>query len=155
LKNNKVNKICLSASGGGHLSQLLKLSASWHDYECVYITTTDIVRNKLIKLGKVYIAGECNRHHPVKVMKVFWQSLKIIYREQPDVLISTGAAVGCMACFLGKIFGAKVIWIDSITNVEQISLSGRMVRFIADLFLVQWPHLADQYKNVEYVGSVI
>ena len=58
-------------------------------------------------------------------------------------------------CFLGKLFGAKVIWIDSITNVERISLSGRMVRYIADLFLVQWPDLANQYKSVEYVGEVI
>ena len=60
-----------------------------------------------------------------------------------------------MVCFLGKLLGAKVIWIDSITNVERISLSGRMVRYISDLFLVQWPELAEQYENVEYVGEVI
>ena len=57
--------------------------------------------------------------------------------------------------FLGKIVGSKVVWIDSITNVERISLSGRMVRYIADLFLVQWPELAGKYKNVEFVGTVV
>jgi UDP-N-acetylglucosamine:LPS N-acetylglucosamine transferase len=81
--------------------------------------------------------------------------LKVVLRERPDVVISTGAAVGCIVCFLGKLLGAKVVWIDSITNVERISLSGRMVRYIADLFLVQWPELAKRYDNVEYVGVVI
>jgi hypothetical protein len=51
--------------------------------------------------------------------------------------------------------GAKVIWLDSITNVRDLSMSGRMVRRIADLFLVQWPELAARYKNAEYIGTVI
>jgi hypothetical protein len=58
-------------------------------------------------------------------------------------------------CCLGKIVGAKVVWIDSITNVDKLSLSGRIVRYIADLFLVQWPELAERYKNVEFVGEII
>jgi len=81
--------------------------------------------------------------------------INVILRERPDVVISTGAAAGCIVCFLGKLLGARVVWIDSITNVERISLSGRMVRYIANLFLVQWPKLAEQYNNVEYVGAVI
>ena len=78
-----------------------------------------------------------------------------VFKERPDVLISTGAAAGCMACYLGKILGAKVIWVDSIANVKHLSLSGRMVRYIADMFLVQWPELVNQYKNVEYAGTLI
>ena len=81
--------------------------------------------------------------------------LKVILSERPDVVISTGAAVGCIMCFLGKLLGAKVIWVDSIANVERISLSGRMVRHIADLFLVQWSELTWRYSNVEYAGAVI
>ncbi|MHC4475837.1 MAG: PssD/Cps14F family polysaccharide biosynthesis glycosyltransferase [Planctomycetota bacterium] len=155
MRTTKAIKVCLATSGGGHLSQLLKLAESWQGYDCVYITTTEVVQDKLRKLGKVYLVGECNRQHPMKVAGVFWRCLKVVLRERPHVLISTGAAAGCMACFLGKLRGAKVIWIDSITNVERISLSGRMVRYIADLFFVQWPQLAEQYDNVEYVGSVI
>jgi hypothetical protein len=48
-----------------------------------------------------------------------------------------------------------VVWIDSITNVERISLSGRMVRRIADLFLVQWPDLVNRYEKVEFAGALI
>lgn len=152
---NDKYKICLVASAGGHISQLLKLADSWEGHESFYITTLDVVAKSLQGAANVYVVGECNRQHPLKVMAVLLRCTKTVFRERPQVVISTGAAAGCMVCFLGKFLGAKVIWIDSITNVERMSLSGRMVRFIADLFLVQWPGLAREYKNVEYVGTVI
>ena len=137
------------------MSQLLKLAASWNGYETFCVTTTQVVRDELSKLGEVYVVGECNRQHPMRVVAVLLRCGRIIFKERPDVIISTGAAAGCMLCFLGKIIGAKVVWIDSITNVERISLSGRMVRYIADSFLVQWPELAGRYKKVEFVGTVV
>jgi hypothetical protein len=81
--------------------------------------------------------------------------IRVVFREKFDIVLSTGAAAGCIMCFLGKLRGAKVIWLDSITNVEKMSLSGRMVRHVADLCLVQWPGLAEKYDGVEYRGSVI
>jgi hypothetical protein len=71
------------------------------------------------------------------------------------VVISTGAAPGCLVALLGHLAGARVIWLDSITNVHRLSLSGRLVRPFADLFLVQWPALARKYRGVEYVGAVV
>ncbi|MDO8301773.1 MAG: PssD/Cps14F family polysaccharide biosynthesis glycosyltransferase [Sedimentisphaerales bacterium] len=148
-------KICLAASAGGHLTQLLKLAQSWAGYDTVFVTTGEAVAGELAKRGAVHVVGECNRSMPLKTFRVFLRCVKIVLKERPDVILSTGAAAGCMVCFLGKLRGAKVIWMDSITNTEKLSLSGRMVRHIADLFLVQWPQLAAKYKNVEYVGSVI
>lgn len=148
-------KVCLVASAGGHLSQLLKLEDSWNGHDAFYVTTSDIVRERLQKSGKVYVVGECNRQHLLKVVLVSIRGLKIILKERPNIVISTGAAVGCIMCFLGEIIGAKIIWVDSITNVTRLSLSGRLVRYVADLFLVQWPQFAEQYESVEYVGAVI
>jgi UDP-N-acetylglucosamine:LPS N-acetylglucosamine transferase len=148
-------KICLAASAGGHLTQLLKLAKSWAGCDIFFATTGEAVRDELAKSGTVYVVGECNRRRLLKTIKVFWQCVKIVLKERPDVVISTGAAAGCMICFLGKLAGAKVLWVDSITNTEKLSLSGRMVRHIADLFLVQWPELAARYKNVEYVGTIL
>jgi len=139
------------------MSQLLKLHKSWQGCDTFCITTTNVVTEKVRKYGKVYVVGECNRQYPIRVLRVFLRCIKAVFRERPNVVISTGAAAGCMACFLGKLLGAKVVWIDSITNVERISLSGRMVRYIADLFLAQWPELARKYRNIEieYVGAVV
>ncbi|MBN2457233.1 MAG: hypothetical protein JXB29_11975 [Sedimentisphaerales bacterium] len=154
-KRKQKLRICLAASAGGHVSQLLKLASSWEGHETVCIVTTDVVRNRLAELGRVYVVGECNHRYPLRVMKVLLRCIRAILREYPDVLISTGAAVGCIACFLGKLIGAKVIWIESIANVEGLSLSGKMVRPIANLFIVQWPQIAEQYSNVEYLGALI
>ncbi len=148
-------KICLAASAGGHMTQLLKVAESWQGRDAFYVTTTEVLRDKLSKLGDVYVVGECNHQHPLRVLKVMFKCVSVILRQRPKVVISTGAAAGCMLCFLGKLIGAKVVWIDSITNVEKMSLSGRMVHSIADVLLVQWPDLEKKYKKAEYIGAVI
>ena len=154
-KNSPELKICLAASSGGHMTQLLKVAESWQGRDVFYVTTTEVIRDKLSKLGVVHVVGECNLQNPLRVFKVLFKCIAVIIRQHPKVIISTGAAAGCMLCFLGKLIGAKVVWIDSITNVEKISLSGRMVHCIADVLLVQWPQLAGKYKKAEYVGAVI
>ena len=148
-------RLCLVSSAGGHTSQLLELAESWKGNDAFWVTTSDVIKEKLSKYGNVDVVGECNRQQPWRVFVVLMQCIRIVFRERPDIVISTGAASGCMVCFLSKLFGAKIVWIDSITNVYRLSLSGRLVRRIADLFLVQWPELAEKYDNVEYAGAVI
>jgi UDP-N-acetylglucosamine:LPS N-acetylglucosamine transferase len=155
VKAKRKLKICLVASAGGHLTELLRVSSCWKEHDPFYITTTLVVQEKLQTAGKVYVTGECNRNHPFKVIRVLLKCIRVVFKEKPDVVISTGAAVGCITCFLGKLIGARIVWMDSITNVEKLSLSGRMVRYIADLFVVQWPELSGCYNNVEYLGAVI
>jgi UDP-N-acetylglucosamine:LPS N-acetylglucosamine transferase len=152
---SKPLKICLVASAGGHMTQLRRVAKAWSGYATFWITSTDVVRKTLAGDGNVYVVGECNRQHLFRVFLVFLRCWRAILKERPDVVISTGAAPGCIAVFLGKLRGAKVVWLDSITNVEHLSLSGRMVRPFADLFLVQWPELASKYARAEYVGEVI
>lgn len=148
-------RVCLVASAGGHLSQLLKVVHRVDGHDTFVVTTSETVQEGLKRFGEVHVVGECNRQHWLRVVAVFWKCLRIIRRERPDVVLSTGAAAGCICCFLGKLFGAGVIWVDSITNVERMSLSGRMVRPIADLCIVQWPELTHKYPRTEYVGNII
>jgi UDP-N-acetylglucosamine:LPS N-acetylglucosamine transferase len=148
-------RVCLAASAGGHMSQLLRLSESWSGTDAFFVTTGKMVADYLQKDYKVFVVGECNRSQPVRTMRVLAKCIKIIRAEKPDVIISTGAAAGCILCFLGKLRGSRVVWVDSITNVERLSLSGRMVRLIADMFFVQWPHLAEKYTRVEYAGALV
>jgi UDP-N-acetylglucosamine:LPS N-acetylglucosamine transferase len=151
----KISRICLVASAGGHLSQLLKLGNAWETYDVFYVSTLDSAGNKLRKLGRYYITGECNRNHPLRMLKVLTMSLKIIRSEKPNVIISTGAAPGLIMCLAGKLFGSKIIWADSIANVEHLSLSGRIMRPFANLVLSQWPEVAGKYRKVEFVGTVV
>ena len=151
----RLGKICLVASSGGHLSELIVLAQSWQGYDTCWITTTEVVRRQLSGHGNVYVVGECNRQMPLRTMMVFLRCVRIVLCERPSVVISTGAAVGALSCWLAKLRGAKVIWVDSITNTTKLSLSGRLVRPIANMCLAQWPEVAKLYGNVDFVGNVI
>ena len=137
------------------MNQLLSISAGWDGQNAFYVTTKELLRQKLKQYGPVYVVGECNREHPLRILSVIFRCFAIFLRERPSAIISTGAAPGLIMCVIGKLFGAKVLWVDSIANVEKLSLSGRLVLPIADLFLVQWASLVEKYRNVEYVGSTI
>jgi len=148
-------KICLAASAGGHLTQLLKINGVCQGYDVFYVSSVDVVLDKLQKFGRTYIVGECNREHVLRTITVLFKTLKIIIKERPGVVISTGAAPGLLCCLWGKLLGSKVVWLDSIANTEKLSMSGRLVRPFANLVLTQWPNIAEKYKNVECVGAVI
>jgi UDP-N-acetylglucosamine:LPS N-acetylglucosamine transferase len=148
-------KICAAASAGGHLVQLLRLAESWGGCETFFVSTSEIVRSKLASMGTVYILEECNRKHPIRLFRVLLETFWIVKRERPDVVISTGAAPALLICLWGKIWGAKIIWVDSMANVRRLSLSGRLVRPWADLFLTQWEFLKNERKRIEFAGSVL
>ena len=79
--------------------------------------------------------------------------LVVLLRERPDVVVSTGAAPGYLAIRWAGLLGARTIWIDSVANVEELSLSGRLASTRTDLCLTQWPHLAG--GSVRYLGAVL
>lgn len=152
---SKNKKICLAASAGGHLTQLLRLVKCCREYDTVFVSTSSVVASVLSELGKTYIIGECNRIRPFKSIKVLIRSIAIIKNEKPDYILSTGSGPCCILCLTAKIFGARVIWVDSIANIERLSLSGKIIRPFADLFLTQWPELADVKTKIEFQGTVI
>ena len=137
------------------MSELLRLNESWQGYDTFCVTTSNVVREKLHKYGKIFIVGECNRKHMLRIILVVMRCINIILRERPDVVISSGAAPACLLCIIGKMFGAKIVWIDSIANVDRLSLSGRIIRPFASLILTQWPEVAEKYKSVYYEGALI
>lgn len=152
-------KVCLAASAGGHLNQLLVMEGAWKDkgYDCFIVTTGEMATERLAGSfpGRVYVLGESDHRHLLQVARALWGCARIIARERPDVVVSTGASHGCLLCLMGKLTGAKVVWVDSIANIVKLSMSGRMVRPFADVFLTQWPDLAPMYKGVEYLGELV
>ena len=148
-------KICLVASAGGHLSQLQALSKAWEGHQVCWITSLEVGADRLRAQGPTYVVGECNRNHPFLMLRVLSQCFSAIARERPQVVVSTGAAPGILSCLIGRLLGARVVWVDSIANTQKLSLSGRLVRPFAHLVMSQWPEVAAKYPGVEYAGEVI
>lgn len=101
-----------------------------------------------------HVVIDSSKASKLRVILSALQIARIVFLTRPDVVISTGAAPGYLAVRIGKLLGARSIWIDSIANAEQLSLSGRMVRRYADLWLTQWPRL-ETPEGPKYVGAVL
>lgn len=138
-------------SGGGHWEQLMILRHSFDDFDVSYANT---IAGLGLNAGvTAYFINDCNRNRPFSSTICALQLLGLIVKVRPHIVVSTGAAPGLIAVCLGKIFGAKVVWIDSIANSEKISLSGKMATLFADLHVSQWEHLATD-KTV-HLGGVL
>lgn len=146
-------RILAVSSGGGHWIELLRVLPSFDDGELVLATVQrDYQRD--VPGRRLHLVPDATRWSRIGVLRLAMRMLWIVLRERPDVIITTGAAPGYFALRFGRLLGSKTIWLDSIANVEELSMSGRMAGRFADLWLTQWPHLAGD-SGPEFAGAVL
>lgn len=161
-------RILAVSSSGGHWVQLMRLRPSWDHCEASYLTTEKEYEQEVIRYNQekgleqsaFYLTVVASRWQKLKLIRQLLDILLVILKTRPDYIISTGAAPGYFALRLGKILGAKTIWVDSIANVEELSLSGQKIRNSADICLSQWPEVADKGKGgkgnpIQFWGRVL
>jgi hypothetical protein len=146
-------KLLAVASGGGHWIQLLRIAPAFADCSVTFVTVHDSYRDQVAG-HNFYVVNDANRWNKMALLKAAGKLAWIGWSEKPDVVISTGAAPGYLALMLGRMIGARTIWLDSIANVEQLSMSGSKIGRFADLWLTQWPHLT-RPGGPYYAGSVL
>jgi UDP-N-acetylglucosamine:LPS N-acetylglucosamine transferase len=147
-----MKKILAVASSGGHWIQLLRLEPAFEGLNLVYATTSRIDPSEF--KHKVHLVTDAHLSFNVKLIVLFFQILKILIIERPSFIVSTGAAPGLIAIMLGKIFFIKTVWIDSIANSEELSLSGKVAKYFATVWLTQWPHL-ESNDGPDFWGNVL
>lgn len=150
----KLKRVLLVASAGGHWVQLCRLSEAFVDMDAQFVTT---MRGARAPIGDrtVLSVRDASRNTPVLMLLLLIQIAWILVRFRPTAIVTTGAAPGLLALRLGKFVGAKTIWIDSIANSEELSLSGRLAGPHVDLWLTQWPHLVGDYPGLRHFGAVL
>jgi len=152
--NNKI-KLCLVCSSGGHFSELYFLQDFWSAYERFWVTFEREDTAIVLKKEAVYFAHSPTNRHPKNFLRNFVLAWKILRRERPSCVVSTGAGVAVPFIYVGKILRMKTIFIETLSRVEKMSLSGRLVYFPVDVFLAQWPELAGKHKKIAFRGQVI
>jgi UDP-N-acetylglucosamine:LPS N-acetylglucosamine transferase len=135
-------KVLAIASKGGHWVQLLRLVPAFADHEVEYISTTKELA-ETVKGATFHCVEDGNRDSKFKLIGTFIHLYKLIRKIKPAIIITTGAAPGLMGIIAGKFLGAKTIWVDSIANVDKVSMSGSIASMFADRVYTQWPHLAN------------
>lgn len=146
-------KVLAVASGGGHWVQMKRLMPVLASHEVTFVTVSEAYRCD-VGGARLYAVTDATAWNKFKILWQAFQVLTIVLRIRPDVVVSTGAAPGYFAIRFAKLIGARTIWIDSIANVERLSLSGVKVRPYADLWLTQWQHLTLQC-GPWYKGAVL
>lgn len=147
-------KIILAvASAGGHWIQLLRLKPAFADHVVIYASTNKS-NHVDVEGSSFYCFVDANRKTWWNFFTMVFQAFRIIYRTRPSIIVTTGAAPGLMLLIVGRFFRTKNIWLDSIANVEKLSTSGRFARYFSDLYLTQWPDLA-QPDGPSFNGSVL
>ena len=130
------------SSGGGHWIQLLRLRQAFEGCRVTYATVREGYREDLESGSDFRVIPDSNRWSKLRLLHSALAITWLLLRLRPEVIITTGAAPGYFALRIGRLFGARVAWIDSIANAEELSLSGQKAGYFADLWLTQWPHLA-------------
>lgn len=89
-----------------------------------------------------------------RIVRCSVESLIVFFKSNPDVILSAGPGIAIPISYLGKLFGKKIIFIESWSRVTTKSIAGRVIYPIADQFYVQWPEMTSVYPEAIYVGRL-
>ena len=152
-RESQAPRVLVVASGGGHWVQMARLRSAFEGCRLTYITTVPGYRPE-VPHAAFHVVNDASRENKfglaLMAIKLAW----ILIRCRPDVVISTGAAPGYFAVRLGKLLGARTVWIDSLANADRLSLAGKLAGRYVDLWLTQWQHL-EKAEGPFYRGSVL
>lgn len=146
-------RILLVASPGGHLQQMLALEPAWSGLRRSWATlrrpdAIDLLADEDV----VFAHGPTERNIP-NLLRNLWLAWRTIRRYRPHVILSTGAALAVPFFVVGRLLGVRLVYVESLTRVHELALSGRLVYPIADSFFVQW-RMASPPPRAIYAGSV-
>lgn len=142
------------ASGGGHWIQLQRLRPAFEGCDVTFVSVyADYAED--VPGERFYAVRDITRMSIGNLFVLVPQLLRILIKERPKVVVTTGSFPGLICLALAKtLFGARTMWIDSIANCERLSSSGKRARFFADQWLTQWPELAGE-DGPAYWGAVL
>ena len=149
--NGRGVSVCVVSSVGGHLAEIRSLKGVYEQYQTTYILNCQTTLHEDMQ-GRTYFIRHSERDWLFIVN--LYEAWKILRHERPTLLLSAGA--GCIVPFalVGKVLGIPTIYLESLTNVSTPSLTGIIMYYLADKFLVQWEDMLRRFPRAIYAGSV-
>ena len=155
-----MKKVLFISSTGGHFNELMQLSPLFEKYDYHIITEKDKTNANLIeKYGKKisYLPYGTRSKLFSYIFKYFYLCLKTVFlyiKIRPKYIVTTGTHTAGPMCYFGKLFGSKIIYIETFANRNTKTATGKLVYPIADLFIVQWEDMLKLYPKAVYGGSI-
>jgi beta-1,4-N-acetylglucosaminyltransferase len=148
-------RICLVCSAGGHFFELFSLNSLWRRDDHFWVTFDKNDTRSLLRGERLYWAYSPTNRNFKNLLRNSYLAAKILPKEKPSVIISTGAGVGVPFLYLGRLMGIQTIYIESLARITNLSLTGRLVYPVVHAFYVQWPELAEKYTRAQFKGQVV
>jgi hypothetical protein len=146
-------KLLLGASGGGHWIELRRLQPAFEGFQNVYVSTLPGYAS-VVSGHRYHSVPDASRFSVWGFAGIFIRAIWILLRERPHAIVTTGSAPMLPFILLGRLFGAKTLWIDSVANSEHISTSGKIAKVIAHRCVSQWPDVAAM-EDLDYWGRIV
>lgn len=153
-KEYENTKFCIVGSSGGHLTHMWMLKDIWEKHERVWVTFDKVDANSILKNEKKYWCYYPTNRNIFNLIRNTILAIKILVKEKPDIIISSGAAVAVPFFYLGKLMGAKTIYIEVFDRIDKPTLTGKLVYPITDKFIVQWEEMKKVYPKAINLGSI-
>ena len=155
-----MKKVLFISSTGGHLKELLELKSLFTKYDSYLITektksTINLKKEYGKKVG--YLIFGTKDHiltYPFKLLVNCFISLYYFIKFRPKYIVTTGAHTAGPICCIGKIFGSKIIFIETMANSSKKTVTGSLIYKFADLFIVQWESMLEVYPKSKYAGFI-
>jgi beta-1,4-N-acetylglucosaminyltransferase len=157
-------KLLIVLGEGGHTMQLLKLVellGNRYDYHYIVSKEDDLSVSRIKCPGPIHSLTRPREKRSRRLDAIFRtilsgiQSLWVLLRVRPEAIVSMGPAIAVPVSVVGKLLGARIIFVETGSRVKTLSLTGRIMYHWADLFLVQWPQLAKKLPRAIYAGRLV
>ncbi len=150
--DEKIPKLCLVSSSGGHWEQLQKLQPLIDKYDGFLVTE----KTQFEAEAKYFMLQTDLRDKlmPIKMIRNGFYSLYIWIKERPDFIITTGTMVAYPFYLLTIIFNKKFIFIETFGRANMATVAGKKMEKHSDLFIVQWETQKKHYKKAIYGGCL-
>lgn len=147
-------KFCIVGSSGGHLTHMYMLKDIWQKHDRVWVTFDKVDANSILKDEKKYYCYYPTNRNIPNLIKNTFLALKVLIKEKPDIIISSGAAIAIPFFFLGKIFRKKLVYIEVYDRIDKSTISGKFCSHFADKFIVQWDEQLKVYPKAINLGRI-
>jgi len=147
-------KICFITSSGGHLTHLIQLKEWWRDKERFWVTFDKEDSRSMLKDEKKYWCYFPTNRNVKNLIKNTFLAMKILIKEKPDLIVSSGAAPAIPFFYIGKLLGSKVVYIEVYDRIDKPTITGKIVYPISDLFILQWEEQKKFYPKGKILGEL-
>lgn len=147
-------KFLIVGSSGGHLTHMYMLKDIWSKHDRVWVTFDKADANSILKDERKYWCHYPTNRNIPNLIKNTFLAIKILRKEKPDVIISSGAAVAIPFFLLGHLFGAKLVYVEVFDRIDKPTVSGKFCYRFADKFIVQWNEQLKVYPKAINLGQI-